>query len=637
MAGIAGAIDLSRQQQRLPDDVLQRMANALRHRGPDAERLWHKDGVSLACRYSGPAPADDSSPIVVFDGHLIDRAAHVQNLEKHGLRAGTDAEIVGQLWNLHQEELLQHIHGQFAFALFDPPTRRVLLVRDRFGISPLFTARHGDWLLFASEIKGLLASGLVKAAVDRRGINHLFTFFALPGPITCFEGVASALPAHYLDIRLENGVVQDRVYWHLEFPDRGQEVRRHATQPLVDGLEQTLTCAVARQLDADKPVVCYLSGGIDSSIVAALAAKVRGEPLPAYTIRIEDPALDESNAVAVIAQHLGYKPIPISCGPTEIFTAYPQLVHACEMPVIDMACSALLMMAERVHADGYGVALSGEGADEWFASYPWYKFNKLLGMLDVIPGVPVSRGLRQLFLRITGSPRFPKETMQRARNELGGQSPWLDAYGLMSMSKLRFFSPTMREVMVSNFPYGDLHLDRERSSRWHPLHRALYMGTRVHLPGLLLATKNDRPAHHASVQPRFPFLDEDVCSYLARLHPNWKLLGFRDKYLLRLVAERLLPKSVVWRNKALFRAPSQVFAATTVPPFVDQLMSAESLRRADYFDPVAVAHWRSKFKELRVGSTTRSSLEMGLAGVLSTQLWHHLFIDSTLCELPGEK
>jgi asparagine synthase (glutamine-hydrolysing) len=210
-------------------------------------------------------------------------------------------------------------------------------------------------------------------------------------------------------------------------------------------------------------------------------------------------------------------------------------------------------------------------------------------------------------------------------------------YGVVSIAKLRFFSPWMRRELDEHVPYADLGIDLERMRRWHPLHRGLYFGIRVHLPGLLLNAKGDRVAMHSSVETRYPFLDEDVFDYLARLHPRWKLRGLRDKYLLRRLAERWLPRSIARRHKAMFRAPLDSFHEEGAPPFVDQLLSEESLRKTGYFDPQAVAHWRRAYKELRAGSMTRISVEMGLVGVLSTQLWHHTFISGGLADLPGAR
>jgi asparagine synthase (glutamine-hydrolysing) len=204
------------------------------------------------------------------------------------------------------------------------------------------------------------------------------------------------------------------------------------------------------------------------------------------------------------------------------------------------------------------------------------------------------------------------------------------------MSKLRFFSAKMKEELADHVPYEDLGLNRERLGRWHPLNRELYLSARAHLPGLLLNAKGDRVAMHSSVETRYPFLDEEVFAFLAKLHPRWKLRGvLRDKYLLRRVAGRWLPSVIARRRKAMFRAPFDSFHLDPAPPFVEQLLSPEALARTGYFDPAAVAYWRQAFRSLRAGGAQRTSVEMGLVGVLSTQLWHHTYIDPALADLPA--
>ena len=171
---------------------------------------------------------------------------------------------------------------------------------------------------------------------------------------------------------------------------------------------------------------------------------------------------------------------------------------------------------------------------------------------------------------------------------------------------------------------GPICIPLERAQRWHPLNRGVWVAGRVTLAGHLLQAKGDRVAMHSSVEVRYPFLDEDVFAFLAKLHPRWKLHGFRDKHLLRLLAERWLPPSVYRRRKVIFRAPLDSFHMEPEPPFVGQLLSEESLRRTGYFDVAAVHHWRRAFRQMRVGSLPRLSVEMGLTAVVATQLWHHL-------------
>ncbi len=649
MCGIAGMIDLA-DRRPIAADVLQAMAKSIYHRGPDEEGFLFRPGVGLASRRLSivgladgrqPIPNEDGTIQVVFNGELFDYPEKRAELEKRGHRFAThcDTELIPHLWEEHGEGLFERLRGQFALALWDERQQLLVCGRDRFGICPLYWTRQGHWLLFASEIKALLASGLVEAKPDLRGLHHIFTFFAQPGPITCFAGVELLPPGHYLRIQLgapgEPARVREQAFWEIDFPDRGEHERGVREKQLVDGLEAVLLRSVEERLRADVPVVSYLSGGVDSTMIAALASHVRGEPIPTFTIRIADPKLDETADATLAARHIGTSPIVVHCGSEQVLGTYPRLIRAVEAPVIDTSCTAMLLLAEEVHARGYKVALTGEGSDEYLAGYPWHKIDRLFGLLDFLPGVPLSQLARRGFLKLTGQPTFPWSRLRQVQAIAGGYNAWMDMYGLMSMAKLRFFSPWLRQELAEHIPYADLGINGERIRRWHPLHRALYFGIRVQLPGLLLQAKGDRVAMHSSVETRYPFLDEGVFNYLSRLHPRWKLRGFQDKYLLRRLAQRWLPRSIACRHKAMFRAPLDSFHEEAAPPFVAQLLSETSLRRTGYFDASAVTHWRQAYKTLRRDSTARTSVEMGLVGVLATQLWHHTFIDGNLADLPG--
>ncbi len=654
MCGIAGIVDLSGRRP-APAEALRAMAAALTHRGPDEDGFLERPGVGFASRRLSivgladgrqPIANEDGSVAVVFNGEIFDYRNVRAELEAKGHRFRThcDTEIVPHEWEDHAEGALERLRGQFAVALHDTRRRRVVLARDRFGICPLYWTRQsaggGEWLLFASEIKALLASGMVEARPDPRGINHLFTFFSLPGPVTCFRGVRSLLPGRYLRVDLpgdgERGRVSEHTYWEIDFPDRGQEDPGADPKKLVDEFEATLLAAVERRLFADVPVVSYLSGGVDSSTVVAMASHVRGSPIPCFTIRIKRPDLDETTEAAVVAKHLGAEPVVVDCGADEVLNTYPELILAAEGPVVDTSCAALLLLAREVHNRGFKVALTGEGADEWLGGYPWHKLNRALGLLDFIPRLSLSQLARRAFVRLTGAPRFAWDNVKRSQQAVGGHNGWLDIYGLMSMSKLRFFSPKMKEELADHVPYEDLDLNRERLERWHPLNRELYLSARAHLAGLLLNAKGDRVAMHSSVETRYPFLDEAVFAFLAKVHPRWKLRGiFHDKYLLRRVAGRWLPSTIARRRKAMFRAPFDSFHLDPAPPFVEQLLSPESLARTGYFDPAAVARWRKEFRSLRAGGAQRTSVEMGLVGVLATQLWHHTYVGPALADLPA--
>jgi asparagine synthase (glutamine-hydrolysing) len=650
MCGIAGIIDLAGRRP-VPEGSIQRMARALLHRGPDEEGFLLRPGLALASRrLSIVGLADGQQPVtneernvfVVFNGELFDYIERREELRARGHRFVThcDTEVIPHFWEDHGEQMWEKLRGQFAIALWDERKRQLQLGRDRFGIAPLFWTRQGDWLLFASEIKGLLASGMVPARPDFRGIDHVFNFSAVPGPRTCFEGIQLLPPGHYLNIKPAAGtgagvVVEERAYWEMNFPDAGTEERGEDPKRLVDDFEKVLLQAVEERLRADVPVGAYLSGGVDSSMIVALACHLKGPAINTYTVRVHEPELDELDAASLSARHIGAKPpIVQDFRDEDALTTYPRLIAAAEAPVIDTACAALLQLSGRVHSCGQKVVLTGEGADEWLVGYPWYKAAKLMGYLDLIPGLGFSNFARDAYLRINKVPHFSMSWRREVEGAVGGPNAWIDAYGLLAISKLRFYSEPMRETIAHSNPWTELNFPLERARRWDPLHRGVWIAARVLLAGHLLQAKGDRVAMHSSVEVRYPFLDEDVFDFLSQLHPRWRLRGFRDKHLLRLLAERWVPKSVARRHKVIFRAPLDSFYIEPEPPFVAQLLSEESLRKTGYFDVAAVNRWRNDFRKIRAGSLPRLSVEMGLMAVVATQLWHHLFMGGGLAELP---
>jgi asparagine synthase (glutamine-hydrolysing) len=653
MCGIAGIVDLS-ERRPVPQGILKRMADALFHRGPDEEGYLERPGLGIANRRLSivgladgqqPISNEDGSVVTVFNGELFDYPEVKQRLQAQGHRFAThcDTEIIPHLWEDHHEEMFEHLHGQFALAVWDQRRRQLVLARDRFGICPLYWTRQttagGDWLLFASEVKALLASGLVDARPDLKGIDQVFHFFAVPGPSSCFAGVQILQPGHYLRIDLPGGgqsaQIRNRVFWAIDFPDQGQEERGDDPKQLVDEFEQAMLGAVERRLRADVPVVSYLSGGIDSSLVVAMAAKIRGEPIPTFTVQIMTPHLDETNQAAVVSRHIGSTPIVVQVGDSEVLGTYPELIRAAEAPVIDTSCTALLMLAREVHRHGYKVALTGEGSDEWLAGYAWYKVHRLFGFLDAIPGLRFGHTARRLLYNIVGASAGAKRHIRDIRESLGDHTAFHDIYSLLTISRYRFFNEETQAALAGHNPYLELEPNLERMQRWHPLNRSLYWAGRIHLAGHLLSLKGDRIAMNSSVETRYPFLDEEVFAFLAKLHPRWKIRGFRDKYILRLLGERYLPKEVAWRPKGMFRAPLDSFFAHQVPPFVDQLLSEESLRKTGWFNSDQVQFWRQRMLEGRLSLRQRSMVELGMVGVVTTQLWYHTFIDSSLADLPG--
>jgi asparagine synthase (glutamine-hydrolysing) len=611
MAGIAGIVELAGAPAACGP-----LLHAMADEPSEARADFLAPGVGLTTAHpAGPGTSANETVVAVCGG-------------------GEAARLV-RLWEKHGPGMLDRLRGPFAFAIWDARRRQLFLARDRFGIAALFWARRGDWFVFASDVRALFASGLVRAAPDHAGIDHVFTFLGLPTDRTCFEGVHALRPGHSLLVRVGHGsaAVEERRYWDVDYPDRGQE-DDGPTAALADRLESALLAAVGRRAPAGEALASFVSGGIDCGTLLALAGKSRGAPLPSFTIRLRSPGDDESDAALRVARAGGSEAVVVPCGAADMVENLQRVIRAAEYPVPDPSSAALLLLAERTRAAGHRAALSGDGADDLFAGYPWFRANRLLTLLDWLPGLRPSQALRRLYLRLTAPPAA-RSNLDRIHALVGGHHAWLDVWGLIALSKFRFYGPAMRDALGGRLPYEDLDLDLDRMRRWHPLNRGLYLGMKVHLPGLQLHAKGARVAAAAGLEVRHPFLDEEVVALACRLHPRWKLRRLRDKYLLRHIARRWLPRDVAWRPKRDFFAPFDTLFAADAPPFVDELLSEESIRRAGYFDAAAVRHWRENYGALRRRSGARLSTEAGLAAVVATQLWHHTFLDGTLSSVPS--
>jgi asparagine synthase (glutamine-hydrolysing) len=646
MCGLAGVLDL--QGRREPDrGIVQRMGAALSHRGPDDCGLLVAPGLGIAHRRlsilgleDGRQPIfnEDRTVAVLCNGELFDFPERKAELEAKGhvFRTHSDSELIVHLYEEHGEGLFEHLKGQFAFVLIDFAKRVAILARDRVGICPLFWSKQGDWLYFGSEIKALLASGEVVPALDSRGLDHLFTFFASGPRRTMFQDVQSIEPGHYLKIAFHNdgraAAIVERRYWDLDFPDWGEEDDVADAGALIDEFEATFARAVEIRLRADVPVVGYLSGGVDSAYVLATAAKVSGQALPSFTIKVPGPTLDETPNALVASRHIGGRSTIVEAGGNVIANTYAELVAAAECPVLDTSCAALLALSREVHSQGYKAVLTGEGADEALAGYVWFKIRELARGLDIgafRPSTLLSRAARKW-----ATPNVGFDEFRRIDAMIGGPHAQSVLYNLVASSRDRYYSAALKERLGSTVAYEDLGFDLERIRRWHPLNQSLYLGYKVQLPGLLLSQKGDRVAMANAVECRYPFLDEDVIALAARIHPRWKLRrGLKDKYLLRQAAARVLPAEVAWRRKAMFRAPLAESFLSRPPAFVRDLISAEALAKTGYFD---VGHVRRDYEQFTSDQAPKQGVfeSLGLTGVVATQLWHHLYLGGGLCELP---
>jgi asparagine synthase (glutamine-hydrolysing) len=640
LCGIVGAFDL-RARRRFEPERLARMAASVRHRGPDDAYGWSEPGVAMATRRlavvdveGGRQPLSDESGRVwaSYNGELFNQNELRRELEARGrpLRTRCDAEIWPSLYLDAGELVFERARGQFAVALFDRARRTLLLGRDRIGICPLYYAEADGWLLWASEIKALLASGLVRPEADEAGIDHLFSLFAAGTRQTCFRGVRSLWPGHFL--RVQDGEIGHHRYWDIDFPDRGEERRVERPEQLVDEVWACLEGAVARRVVADGPVATYLSGGLDSTLLLGLAAKARGEsPLTSFTVRLDDVAGPGEHRRAVeTAERLGVRLETLAPSPGEIVAALPRVVEAVEGPFMDTANACLLLLAERVSRAGFKVALTGEGADEAMGGYVWHKAARALrGLGRLHPALP--RGVREGVAWLV-APDAPGPSLG-ARFE-GLRPSLLELYEPLARARWLFYSDAMAERVRDHDPFAELDVSLDKMRGWAPLNQSLYLEYKVMLPGHLLLGKGDRVAMHSSVETRYPFLDEAFIELASGLAPEYKLRGGSEKWLLRQIARRALPGPVAKRPKGMFKA-NPLCELSPGPRWVDQLVSPESLRATGYFSAERVARERRLQQILPSFVPRRFVADGAYSAVVMTQLWHHLFLGGGLCELPS--
>jgi asparagine synthase (glutamine-hydrolysing) len=639
MCGIAGALDLGGQRE-LAAERLFMMTGALAHRGPDDEHVHIEPGLAMGARRLSivdlaggrqPISNENGSIWVTQNGELFEYPELQAELRarSHHLATRCDTELWVHLYEDLGEGLFSKARGQFAVALWDRNHRTLMLGRDRVGICPLYYTVAQGWLLWGSEIKALLASGMVEARADPKGIDLFFNTFCAGTSRTFFEGIKSIPPGMYL--RAGEGRIELKRYWDLDFPDAGAEQRRDDPAPLIDELEFLMRQAVKRRLRGDVPVVSYISGGLDSTVVLGLSSRHRGSAVPSFTVGLDRAGPDERSHAIESAEALGSRLTTVTMNRDDIVAAYPELILAAEGPVMDSSAACLLRLAGAVHAQGYKVALTGEGADEALAGYYWFKSQKVRDLVARGPVLPALEAARNLSLRAIGG-IGPRPELLGIRGYRPAQQ---DLYDFLGQARQRLYSGAMWGHLAGHRAFDDLDIASDRYPRWHPLNRSLYVGYKVMLPGLLLLGKGDRVAMNSSVETRYPLLDDDVIAFCASLAPEYKLRGLTDKWLLRQVAARTLPARIANRRKTMFQASrSEAFFGRSRPAWVDQLLSPESLGATGWFDPANVAREReAQVRFLRI-TPRRIIMDLSLTCVVATQLWHHIYLGGGLCDLP---
>jgi asparagine synthase (glutamine-hydrolysing) len=633
MCGIAGFV----ATDQLPPDGRERsirMRDVIAHRGPDDAGLYLDDRAALAHRRLSivdlaggqqPLSNEDGTMWIAFNGEIYNHAALRRTLEAvgHRYRTQSDTETIVHAYEEWGDDCVHRFRGMFAFAIWDAANRRLFLARDRLGIKPVYWARRGDLLLFASEIKAILASGLIEPEPDTAAIPELLSTRSIAGSDTLFRGVHKLLPGHQLVF--ERGEVRIRRYWDLPVADdRRDRETGGDSRDVVAHFRSLLEESVRLRLMSDVPIGMFLSGGIDSSAVAVLMARQIGRPLQTFSVAFREQAFNELTYARQVAQAIGADGHEVVVDDHDFFGALPKLVWHEDEPIAHPSSVALFFVAllARQHVT---VVLTGEGSDELLAGYGKYPraiwnwragaaYRRLVPQslrgaiaTALVPRIPsrLGRYARRSFLAMDGSP----------------EAMFFDNFAAVTLAdQLSLLSPDLRPTISRQRAYGSsmahFHQPSGDSSL---LDRLLYADVKTYLVELLM--KQDQMSMAASIESRVPFLDHQLVEFAARLPDSWKLSGLTTKRVLREAMKGLLPESILHRPKMGFPVPFSRWMRHGWNGVARDVLLDRRSRQRGIIDPDAVDRL---LRHHAAGSTEGGDRIWGL---LNLELWYRTFID----------
>lgn len=632
MCGIAGIIRSDRQM--VQQTELHSMIATLNHRGPDASGVVSSGSVGFAhSRLSivdlaggiQPMQTPDGMLTVTFNGEIFNHIELRSLLKSKGYQFQThsDTEVILHMYAEYGPECVQHFNGQWAFAIHDKKQDQVFLSRDRMGIRPLVYTRTPGRFLFASEVKALFALPDVERKVDLTALNQLFTFWSPLPPQTFFAGISELPPAHSMIVK--NGDVRIWQYWNLDYSPNEES---RSLDDWAEELRALLINATQLRLRADVSVGAYLSGGLDSSVTAAIIRNYTNAPLNTFSVNFSDKDFDESQFQQEMIRELGTDHQTVCCSYADIGRVFPQVIQHTEKPVLRTAPAPMYLLSKLVRDSQFKVVMTGEGADEVLGGYDLFKETKIRRFWSRQPDSKIRPLLlKRLYPYMKNlqaqSPAYLKAFFNIREDELN--SPFfshLPRWDLTSKLKT-FFSDDVKHELVNQDPLSDFaHQLPEQFSGWPSFCQAQYLESINLMPGYILSSQGDRMAMGNSIEGRFPFLDYRVVEFAARVPVRYKMNGLNEKFLLKHAMRDLIPDAIRKRPKQPYRAPdAHSFIDSEQQQarfeYVDRLLSPEKLQETGLFHPTAVQRLVRKMEQGRAIGTRDN---MALVGILSTQL-----------------
>ena len=599
MCGILGFINLERERT-VDEQIARRMAAAIRHRGPDDEGFYLKGNVALGMRRLSiidlagghqPISNEDGTVWVVFNGEIYNFPELRADLEARGhhLATHSDTEVIVHLYEEYGDDLVKYLNGMFGFALWDEKREHLLIARDRMGEKPLyfgtFKNASGSTFVFASELKALLTHPAAERRLNLRALRKYLSYEFVPSPYTMLEGIRKLRPGHRLIF--ERGQWREECYWQLRY----EKERLHLSEAeAVEELLRRFREAVRMRLISDVPLGVLLSGGIDSSSVAAMACEAAAGRVKTFSIAFDEPSFDESSYAREVAAYLGTEHYEQRFTEREMLDIVPNIPQLLDEPLGDASLipTYLLSRFTRQHVT---VALGGDGGDELFAGYPTYVAHRMASYYRRLPAflrhglieptvarLPVSTDnlsfdfKAKRFVRGAALPAGMRHTVWMGSFDPEHQRLLLTPEVLAAASDEEVFE----EVCAYNYPNGvDVVEQMMKLDATHYLSECVLF-------------KVDRASMAASLETRAPFLDHTLVEFITRLPLDLKLHGTTTKYILKRAMQGRLPKFVMARPKKGFGMPVAKWIQGELRPLVRETFSPDRLKRHGLFNPAYV-------------------------------------------------
>ena len=636
MCGIAGFIYADKNKPVNPDTLVA-MAAIQYHRGPDGYGWQAMEGVGFSHarlsiidlheqRGRQPFISNDKRLMMTKNGELYDYQRIRTELAAQGavFKTKSDSEIVMHLYpRLGMDKTLPHLRGEFAFALYDREDDTTYLVRDRFGIKPLYWTEIDGGLVFGSELKVIFAHPEVTREFDSAGLFHQLMQTIVPGS-TAFKGIHQVKPGHVLKIQRRDGrlKIEEYCYWDMPFPEENARKELSNENIYIDEVREKLIEAVQLRLEADVPVGCYLSGGIDScSIVGMAAASTQGS-VKTFTIGFDSDDYDETPIAKEMADAAGAEQIILPLNADHLYDYFEETLWHTERTIYNTLGVAKLLMSRKVHEVGYKVVLTGEGSDELFGGYPAFRRDMFLHGLDHLSNE--ERAEWEALLtennKLFKGAMLAEETIDdpALTNKVGFTPSCLQPWLASGQRVPDLLHPEHRKALEGYSPGAAIAdtLNKDALQNRHPLDRAQYVWIKTMLEGQILTWGGDRVDMANAMEARPPFLDHHLAEYAASLPPSMRIHGRTEKYVLREAMKGLLPETLYKREKFAFMAPpahTDPKKWKAVQNLANEYLNPESIENAGLLNEENV----KKLFKLHEASDTSAATQVQLDAIIN--------------------